>query len=471
MGRILKVVIENQYEFHGRQCYLSNGLHPLVADYIKQQTFVEDTFNPHEFQNRIEKANPNWRGNFTLSNFFYYFQKFYGNESIVTLDQMQDDDAVYVYPIEINTTIDSLYEPHRLTFNGKTVEYTLLEILSPRVKRLLEHGQLKLLISNIQDPCTEHSSIRKFEEQILAAGISSSNLIYIFGNLYKNYKNVYPESPVKFTYGILPLQQQAQGVLEFPRQTSLGYVSDIVRREDVINTKNKIRSKKFLSFNRSLRSHRFYLAYLAQSNNMFADSIFSFINVNNNRAEQIKDSIEKFAGKTITTAELDKLMALFPYELDTHDLDENQKRGFTTDCNKKDWYLDSYFHITSETSFDITIEGGAFFSEKTFRPIINLQPFIFVGNVDSLKTLKDLGFKTFHPFINESYDSEFDPVKRMQLITKEILRLNRMPREQLHKLYYKLQPIVAHNFEKFMSYKDTNPFEQAVNDILKFNYD
>lgn len=468
MGRILKVVIENQLEFHGRREYLSNGLHPAFVTYLKQCVIEEDTFNPHDFQNRVERVNPGWSGNFTLSNFFYYFKNFYGEENIVALDEIQDDDNVYAYPIEINTTINSLSNRQTLNLNGQTYDYTLLEILSPQVKSLLQQGRIKLLISNIQDPCSEHSSIRQFEEQLLAAGIDSANLVYIFGNRYLNYKNVYPESQVKFTYGILPLQQQAQGVLEFPRETSLGYVSDIVRKEDVMKNRTKIRTKKFLSFNRSLRSHRFYLAFLAQSYNMFADSIFSFINVNDNSPEQIKHSVERFAGRTLSEQEFNDLMALFPYELDTQALDENQKRGFVTDCNKKEWYLDSYIHITSETSFDITIETGPFFSEKTFRPIINLQPFIFLGNVGSLRKLKELGFKTFHPHINESYDSEPDPVERMKLIAKEILRLNSMTRPELHKLYHKLQNITNYNFEIFMQYRKSNPFEIAVNDILSY---
>ena len=50
----------------------------------------------------------------------------------------------------------------------------------------------------------------------------------------------------------------------------------------------------------------------------------------------------------------------------------------------------------------------------------------------NLKFLKEeFGFKTFHPIIDESYDEEENPQKRMQLIRDEIKRLNSYTLEEL----------------------------------------
>jgi hypothetical protein len=57
-------------------------------------------------------------------------------------------------------------------------------------------------------------------------------------------------------------------------------------------------------------------------------------------------------------------------------------------------------------------------SEKIFKPISNLQPFLVIGDYLTLAELKKLGFKTFSPFIDESYDNERDSYKRMELIEK-----------------------------------------------------
>ena len=82
---------------------------------------------------------------------------------------------------------------------------------------------------------------------------------------------------------------------------------------------------------------------------------------------------------------------IVPYELDTHHLVSDQKTGFSTDNNKKEFYLNTYIHIVAETGFKLNGQTP-FISEKTFRPIANLQPFLLFGNTHSLKLLQDLGF-------------------------------------------------------------------------------
>ena len=49
-------------------------------------------------------------------------------------------------------------------------------------------------------------------------------------------------------------------------------------------------------------------------------------------------------------------------------------------------------------------KGTIFISEKTWKPIMVGHPFIMVGNKNNLKFLKDLGYKTFDKWIDESYD-------------------------------------------------------------------
>lgn len=470
MGRILKLVYSHQVELHGKTYHLSNGLPQLAVDYVKRCTVEENSFNSVGNLIRIEQQNPQWRGHFTLNNFYYYFKKFYGEDRIVSINDVVDDDnVVYAYPIEINTTVNALSDRHEVKFNGYNLSYNVIDTFGDKVLDYMRQGKLKMLISNVQDPCVHSSSVNTFENILKFYGVSESNLICIFGNSYDHHSQQYFGSRVKFTHGILPLQQQALGVLDFPRKTSIGYISDIVRKEDLDNLKNTIRPYRFLSFNRTLKSHRYYLAYSAVKHNYLDQGIFSFINVNEDW-QQVRHHIEKFNQQPISDEEFNNLISMFPHELDTQELDADQKRGFTTDNNKKDWYSNSYIHLTSETSFDTDHPIGPFFSEKTFRPIINLQPFIFLGNTGSLKKLQELGFKTFHPKIDETYDTVSDPILRMQLIEKEILKLQKLSLQDLHELYYSFANILLYNFEVLMSYKDTNPFEIAVADIENYEY-
>ena len=139
--------------------------------------------------------------------------------------------------------------------------------------------------------------------------------------------------------------------------------------------------------------------------------------------------------------------------------------GFSIANNLKELYTSTYVHLTTETRFE---HGETpFISEKTWRPIINLQPFIMIGNVGTLKYLRELGFKTFHGYIDESYDNEFDPVVRFSMIEKEIDKLNNMTLEELNNWYYSMTDILLFNQEHLKSFANINPFECVFTEIKR----
>ncbi len=109
--------------------------------------------------------------------------------------------------------------------------------------------------------------------------------------------------------------------------------------------------------------------------------------------------------------------------------------------------IDTYFEIVTETWF--TDENTVYITEKTLRAILRYQPFIHVGSPNQLQNLKDMGFKSFSPWINESYDSINNPAERMEAIFKEIDRLCAMPISDLHKIYKELWPVLEHNFNNY----------------------
>ena len=117
-----------------------------------------------------------------------------------------------------------------------------------------------------------------------------------------------------------------------------------------------------------------------------------------------------------------------------------------------DWlYSRTFFSVITESIFD---DVSLFLDEKVWKPIYNYHPFIILGCPNSLKKLREMGFKTFEPYINENYDSEFNIGKRMNMIIDEIERLNSMGFEELKKWYKKLVPILKHNRKKLINNND-----------------
>jgi len=103
----------------------------------------------------------------------------------------------------------------------------------------------------------------------------------------------------------------------------------------------------------------------------------------------------------------------------------------------------SFCNIVTETFFnkdDIT-----FITEKTEKCFSAHQPFISVTTPFFLKKLKELGFKTFDKWWDESYDNEVDNEIRMEKIKNTIRYINSLSNEKLSEIYSEMQPILVHN--------------------------
>ena len=131
----------------------------------------------------------------------------------------------------------------------------------------MRKGIVKIVINIIQDPCNRRNKgIVLIEEFLNSVGVSGENLIFVWGNKMPSFYEDFPESKVKLTSGILPLQQQAHSIRHYPITTSLGYISDFVRESDLDPT--KYRTKRFLCFNRTMKAHRDVLAHFALKHNL-----------------------------------------------------------------------------------------------------------------------------------------------------------------------------------------------------------
>lgn len=99
--------------------------------------------------------------------------------------------------------------------------------------------------------------------------------------------------------------------------------------------------------------------------------------------------------------------------------------------------------------------GEHFFSEKTFWAMILNKPFIMVCGHNSLKSLRKIGFKTFSPYIDESYDDVKDDILRLKKIALEIKRLKEIRANnptEFKLMYDYMVQIATHNRQVFHEY-------------------
>lgn len=113
-----------------------------------------------------------------------------------------------------------------------------------------------------------------------------------------------------------------------------------------------------------------------------------------------------------------------------------------------------------ETRFSVIVETTGpletdyvlpYITEKCKKSLYHKHPFIIAGVKNTLNCLHASGFKTFHPYIDETYDQIECPLERMNAIVSEIKRLCDMSESEKLEFHKNIEPIVEYNFDKFMS--------------------
>lgn len=118
-------------------------------------------------------------------------------------------------------------------------------------------------------------------------------------------------------------------------------------------------------------------------------------------------------------------LAHAPYTCDNSTAEEQNDHHRT----EYQHYLASYFNIVLETHFDADGSGGAFLTEKTFKPIKHGQPFILAAAPGSLAALRTLGYRTFDTVLDTTYDTITDNTERWRAIRSVIETVKRNPQE------------------------------------------
>lgn len=239
---------------------------------------------------------------------------------------------------------------------------------------------------------------------------------------------------------------------------------------DKFDTTPRIKEKLFLSYNRNAsRIHRLYLAAEVIRRNLLDRAFFSLYlgGVNPDELSNIAGELDyhwihihhyipKSCDRIRQT--LDDNIGLFPLRLN---LSTAEQQPFHID-NDLHYYNNSYFSVVTETKFFADVDGVYdtqldchLFSEKTYKPILGKHPFIFMGMSGSLHVLRDSGYKTFHPFIDETYDTVENDEARLEAILDEIERLSNFTDKQWLEWQQNVQSIVEHNFNVLKDHRPT----------------
>jgi hypothetical protein len=189
----------------------------------------------------------------------------------------------------------------------------------------------------------------------------------------------------------------------------------------------------------------------------------------------IKDSYYSFIGGSRGTTTIDELLTtidakLYPNIHDNKDiLPLVLGDDWSGDLEITDYtfYENSYFSVITETLYyphhavpnqnyigHVPAFIGLFLTEKTYKPIAMKHPFILLAPQYSLRMLRERGYKTFSPFIDESYDEIANDDLRLQAVVEEVKRLSK---SDLVEFTYQIKDIVEHNEKILRNQKVFDP--------------
>jgi hypothetical protein len=122
----------------------------------------------------------------------------------------------------------------------------------------------------------------------------------------------------------------------------------------------------------------------------------------------------------------------------------------------------SFLNIVGETVFDYPYP---YITEKTFKCFWHRSPFIIVGAPGSLAYVKQLGFKTFDPWWNESYDLIQNPAERLTAIFKLLDIISNWSLDRCQEVYNEMSDVLNHNQQHYNNYYCKELLEQTMRQI------
>jgi len=188
----------------------------------------------------------------------------------------------------------------------------------------------------------------------------------------------------------------------------------------------------FLYLNKATRKHRLSLYNKLQQENILDNSLHTFLNMKPPKRLPKKYELPGIEPEHYPRWGMDQEMYALPYT--------------DTVC--------SIVSETNDNNFEI------FMTEKIWKPIMAQHVFVVHGNYLYLQKLREMGFKTFGSYIDESYDLEKDPNKRIEMLVSlckdmKLLCDNGSAVERGNKkwqdIYLQTQSLRKHNYDTFFN--------------------
>lgn len=110
-----------------------------------------------------------------------------------------------------------------------------------------------------------------------------------------------------------------------------------------------------------------------------------------------------------------------------------------------------YLNLENSQNLDVSQISPSYYAqfmtEKTTRTMLARHPFVIVSTPGFLKSMRMMGYQTFHPHIDESYDQIEDDQERMKAISALLKKFKDYTPADWHEFQESVKPILKHNVQ------------------------
>jgi hypothetical protein len=312
------------------------------------------------------------------------------------------------------------------------------------------------LVTLLYEGYMDDEFLNHLSDYFTSKGLPLTQIIYMT-NCY-NGKEVY-EDYCKRNHKLPEMQMEYFPVFRIDKCD----IQLAIKESTISKYKPGPRKKTFLCFNRRYNDHRLLL-YLAMVQRGLIDQCYYSMDKTQPEAtrtfvENCKYLISRFPDMGLSSTDVLAADKLLPLILDNPNFSQYPMENSVDPV--KHLYDNSLVNIVTETYFFNNI---IHITEKTYKPIAFMQPFIMVAAPSSLKHIQDMGFKTFSEFWDESYDLETDHKIRFEKIMSVVKFIARWTEEQRIEFTHKIKDIVEYN----VKHLNTMPNKEIDNLVEKY---
>ena len=347
---------------------------------------------------------------------------------------------------------------------NKNEAITWFDYLLPKQIYALQQNLAWLIYDYKNEAYSGHGADYNIFDEIYAScqkyNISPKNIIYITSNMReqeiltkyckeRNYEEIYIFSYPYFE----DVAKQHFNMDAIVRKYTSSSNNDEVDLDYYFKTLRK-RSLKhmdddnfFMSLSRVNRYHRTVCTYLLCSDPISKHALISHDSISKHSAEFMMTYDRHLYQDSIQPKKFYRWTKTLPMVIDLHNFNDNWAKPTYK-------YLETFnrvnFHLVQETLQVNDGTANVFFSEKTFKCIFSMHPFIINAQTYAHRELKNLGYELYDEIFDYSFDYIEDPFTRFRAILKTLQpivdKLKTMTKEERNRWRFSIWDKMEHNF-------------------------